>query len=155
MKNAIMTLLLVSGMFLEAQEGERRGHDNPWKSMTPEQVATLESKKMTLALDLSLEQQSKMKSLLTTRAEERKARMEVHQEKKASGSEKPSTEERYTLANERLDKEIAFKKKVSQILNEVQYAEWKKMQRHNRHMTKSKMGKHGKRGERNERGEKK
>lgn len=149
MRNTAMALFLMSGLFLGAQEGERKGNRAHWKAMSPEQVATLQTKKMTLALDLSPEQQEQMKTLFTTKAEERKAQMEARQEQKATNSEKPTTAESYERANGRLDDQIAFKKQVSQILSEEQYAEWEKMQKHKKHRGKGTNGKHGHRKEGN------
>lgn len=146
MKNAAMALFIMSGLFLGAQEGERKGNRADWKSMTPEQVATLQTKKMTLALDLTEAQQTKMKALLATKAEERKAHMASRQERKTAGAEAPSTAERYAMANERLDRQIAFKEEISQILNDAQYIEWEAMQKQKKHRARGKKHQKGKRG---------
>ena len=91
-------------------------------------MATLKTKKMTLALDLSKTQQKKIMDLTIVRLEERKAKMEEQREKgETSKPEKPSSEERFEMINSRLDKQLAHQEQMKQILNNEQYQLWKKI----------------------------
>jgi hypothetical protein len=97
------------------------------KDLSTEQMATLQTKKMTLALDLSEEQQGKMKSLLATNIAARKAKMEARKAKKEN-AEKLSADEKYTLHVARLDAQIAHKQELKTVLTEAQFNKWEKMQ---------------------------
>ena len=123
----MIVALLLSGLTAMAQKEERKDRRDAMKDLTPEQMATLRTKQMTLALDLNEAQQAKLKSLFTSNAAERKSKMEAHKARKENG-EKMTSEERYTLQNERLDHQIAQKKEMKALLTDEQYAKWVKMQ---------------------------
>lgn len=120
-------MLLLAGITATAQKDEMRGRQHAMKDLSPEQIATLQTKKMTLALDLSEAQQTKMKSLLASNAAARKAKMEAHKAQKES-KEKMTSQEKYALQNERLDHKIAQKQEMKALLTEAQYTKWEKMQ---------------------------
>lgn len=106
--------------------------------MTPEQTATLKTKKMTLALDLNDVQQKQIQTLNLENAETRKAAMEKRKAQKENGeSTKPTSDERYAIENGRLDRMIDHKAEMKDILSPEQYAKWEKMAMRN--------GKHRKR----------
>lgn len=130
MKKVVLTMVLLSGFIATAQKGEgHKRHGNAMKDMTPEQVATLQTKKMTLALDLSEAQQEQMQQLNLENAKLRKTKMEERNAQKKEGkSEKPSSEERFEMHSERLDHKLAQQERVKQILTEEQFDQWKKMQ---------------------------
>lgn len=127
MKKLVIVALLLSGMTALAQKEEMKGRQHSMKDLNPEQIATLQTKKMTLALDLTEAQQTKLKSVFMANATERKAKMEARKAQKESGK-KLTSDEKYTMHNERLDHQIAQKKKMKELLNEEQYAKWEKMQ---------------------------
>lgn len=145
MKRAVIVMMLLVGAFAFAQKGER-GERERMKDLSPDQIATIKSKKATLALDLTTTQQTQMKALFVANAKMRKSKMEARKAQKESGETKViSSEERYTIVNERLDHQIAQKEKLNQILSDEQFAKWEKMQ-HRR--GKHKKGK-GNRGNKN------
>ncbi|MFC4097675.1 hypothetical protein [Euzebyella saccharophila] len=130
MKRAILILMCLVGFTAMAQKGER--HQGKGKmDLTPEQIATLQTKKMTLALDLDEKQQKKIMSMNLERAEMRKAKME---ERKAARdndeAKRPTAEEKYVMQNERLDQMIAHKAEMKDILSEEQFQKWEKMRHH-------------------------
>ncbi|MBQ4915802.1 hypothetical protein J8L85_15205 [Maribacter sp. MMG018] len=128
MKKLIMIAVLLTGMTAMAQRHDMKEGRKSAKDLTAEQIATLQTKRMTLALDLTDAQQAKMKTLLTKDAEERKAKMEELKAKRKN-DEKLTAEEKYAMQNERLDKQIAHKKAIKSILSDEQYAKWEKMQK--------------------------
>ncbi len=132
----VILLFAVSGVM--AQKGERGGRAQ-MKDMTPEQIATLQTKKATLALDLTQAQQKQLKSLFIENAKMRKAKMAAKEE--GAERKKPSPEEHYARANERLDHQIAQKAKLKQILSEEQYAKWEQMKKRKGKRGKAKKGK--------------
>tara|TARA_R110000868_G_scaffold196650_2_gene442673 strand:- start:7765 stop:8226 length:462 start_codon:yes stop_codon:yes gene_type:complete len=147
MKKVILIVVALVALQMTAQEkkegpnkerGEKMEH---FKDMTPEEMATLQTKKMTLHLDLNASQQREIQQLNLQNATERKAKMEAHKALKESGKmEKPSKEDRLKMMNEHLDYQIAMKAKMKTILNADQYAKWEKDQEKmkNKHSGKQK-----------------
>jgi len=127
MKKAILAMVLLIGVFAMAQR-EGKSNRGEMKDLTPEQMATLQTKKMTLALDLSEAQQKQIQALNFENAKTRKAKMEERKVKKeADEAKKPTAEERYAMQNARLDARIAQKAKLKEILSQEQYDKWEKM----------------------------
>lgn len=123
-----------------AQEGPKRENHRPEKrhmeQFTPEQMATLETKKLTLALDLSENQQKQVLKFKTEQATKRKAQFEKFKAEKDKGVTF-TQEQRFEMRNKMLDEQIATKNKMKSILNEKQFEEWSKMKKH--HFRKRKM----------------
>ncbi len=148
MKKVIVVLLCMASMSAIAQRGERQQRST-MNDMTPEQAATLKTKKMTLALDLTDAQQKQIQTLNLENANTRKAAMEKRKALKENGeSKKPTSDERYAMKNERLDAMIAHKAEMKDILSPEQYGKWEKMaQRKGKHRKgfhyKEKRQKHG------------
>lgn len=146
MKKIVSITLLLVGLVAFAQE-KRKEHQRTMNDLTPEQMATLQTKKMTLALDLNEAQQKQIQQLNFEQAEQRKAAMEERKKKRVEeDSEKPTSEERYARQLERLDKQIARKADMKKILSQEQYERWEKMMVHKeRRSRKNHRGKHAKR----------
>ncbi|MFD0798669.1 hypothetical protein ACFQZJ_14445 [Maribacter chungangensis] len=125
MKKLALIVLLFSGVYLTAQ-GHSAKH-NGMKDLNPEQIAKLQTKKMTLALDLNQNQQTEIEALLLSNATYRKNKMEEHKAKKEEGN-RPSKEERFAMQNERLDRMIAQKVEMKKILTLEQFEKWEKIQ---------------------------
>jgi len=146
MNKLIVLVVLCIGMtgIAQEKEGLKAMHD-----MTPEQMATLRTKKMVLALDLDEGQQNEMKAIFLENAKARKSKMAERKAAKEEGQiKKPSTEERYAIAEARLDAKIAQKAKVKNILSEDQYSKWEKMHQGKRRGHRAKKGKRGAKKER-------
>ncbi|MEA1785787.1 hypothetical protein U1E44_06770 [Arenibacter sp. GZD96] len=130
MKNLVFTLLFLAAISAVGQENTREGksHTSSHTKMTPEQMAILSTKQMTLALELSKEQQGKVEKLNLENAKLRQSKMEAYKTKKESGETKrPTSEERFAMANSRLDHQIAVQEQMKQILNKDQFEKWKSM----------------------------
>jgi hypothetical protein len=124
MKKVILLVVLMVGFTAMAQKGER-GQKGDYKNMSAEQMATLQTKKMTLYLDLTQAQQTKIQALNLEKAKKRKAQMEARKVQRESGETKTLTsDERFAMKQERLDAAIAHKADLKKILNEEQYAKW-------------------------------
>lgn len=127
MKKILIALLMLASVTAFAQRGEATNRAQK-KSMTAEQMATLKTKKMTLALDLNEAQQSEVKAL---NLEAAKMRMKSRKAQKSPEERKKLTaDERFEMTNKRLDAQIARKEKVKQILTDAQFAKWEKMKNH-------------------------
>jgi hypothetical protein len=109
----------------ELQKDSSRARMEAMKDLTPEEMATLQTKKMTLHLDLTAEQQKEIQALNLEEAKLRKAKMEDHKAMRESGERKAFTkEEKLKMMNDRLDHQIAMKQKMKSILNAEQYTKW-------------------------------
>ncbi|MEN8788610.1 MAG: hypothetical protein ABF293_10295 [Flavobacteriaceae bacterium] len=121
MKTLLISTFLALGMLGYAQHAP---HHKGMKDMSAEQIASLETKKLTLALDLSENQQQKIQELTLDHALKREAKRE---EQKAKDS-KPDADERYDHLSSRLDSKIEMKAKMKEILNKEQFEKWEKLQ---------------------------
>ncbi|RRQ50695.1 hypothetical protein DZC72_09240 [Maribacter algicola] len=146
MRKVVLAALLLVGITAMAQEQNRKEGRRHMADLTPQQMATLQTKRMTLALDLTEDQQSKLQEMFAKNAAERKAKMEAHKARRESG-ESLSDDEKFALQNERLDNQIAHKEEMKAILDDAQYAKWEKI--------RAKRGKHAKGKDRKYRAEKK
>lgn len=148
MKRLVVALaLLVSLGALAQQQHGHRMHKGPKMDMTAEQMATLQTKQMTLALDLTKVQQQKVMTINLDEAKHKKAKWEEIKAKRESGEWKKSTsEERFEMENARLDHQIAHQEKMREVLNDEQYQTWKKLRFAKAHHGKKKMQESGRRG---------
>lgn len=133
MKKLVIIALALFALQVTAQERKRAPQNKErakkMMNLSAEEMATLQTKKMTLHLDLNESQQAKIQKLNLENATKRKAMMEARKAKKESGNtEKPSKEERLAMVNAKLDHQIAMKAKMKTILNDEQYAKWEKLQ---------------------------
>lgn len=132
MKKIVIICVLLAGVSSLAQERDGRSHGrNYLKDMTPEQVATLSSKRLALALDLTEAQRGQVMELQLERVKERRATMEDRKQSEGQGTAL-SPAERYERLNERLDRKLAYKASMKKILSEKQYADWVSMHDRNK-----------------------
>ncbi len=124
MKKVILLVVLMVGFTAMAQKGER-GRKGDFKNMSAEQMATLQTKKMTLDLDLTEVQQNKVKALNLENAKKRKVKMEERKAQKDT-SERPklTSDEQYAMKAERLDAAIVHKAELKKILSNEQFEKW-------------------------------
>ncbi|WP_340064844.1 hypothetical protein [Ascidiimonas aurantiaca] len=131
-----IALFALQGMAQERPERKDRTKEKERRAvlteMTPEQKAILQTKRLTLALDLNENQQSQLLLFTTQQAEER----EKYKASRKAGEGNPaSADDYFERMNRKLDMEIALQQKMKKILNEEQYALWKSQE-------KAKSGRH-------------
>ncbi len=134
MKKIILIALALVTIQMSAQDrkqmhkkGERAER---MQDYTPEEMAELQTKKLTLDLDLSEEQQKQVMALNLESAQERKAMMDKRQDmQKEKEVKSASKEDKLKMKNDMLDKQIAMKAKMKTILNEDQYTKWESLQK--------------------------
>jgi len=132
MKKLFLIALALVTLQVSAQhkkEGHKKGDKmERMNDYTPEQIAELQTKKMTLHLDLNEAQQQKVMALNLQNASDRKAMVEAKKQmtEKSDGQEMPK-EDKLKMKNDMLDKQIAMKQKMKDILDEKQYAKWEEM----------------------------
>ena len=131
---ALITLFTI-GVFAQEQKKERKR-----PKFTAEQIAELQTKKMTLDLELSERQQQQIFEINKQNAIERKQKIAELKTLRAEGK-KPSNDQLFELKKNRLDKQIAHQAAMKKILNEKQFDAWKKTRKHRAQKGKRKMAK--------------
>lgn len=129
------------------QDKEDRHHDRTERldDFTPQQIATLKTKQMTLALDLSESQQKKIQDFNFEEATFRKTKMEERKKERIEGErKKPTKEERFEMMNSKLDHQIKQKQTLKKILTEDQFEKFEASKKKH----KKQNGKKGKKRER-------
>jgi hypothetical protein len=91
-------------------------------NLNPEDVASIQAKRMTLALDLSDNQEKEIAELLTARRTNRKENKVTREDFKAM-----SAEQKLAMKEKQMDERIAIKRAFKKILNDEQYTEFEKM----------------------------
>lgn len=125
-----MALISLQGIAQQERQRENRQENRNerkqnLRDLTPEQAATLQTKKMALHLDLSEAQQKEIYKLNLANAKERQSKMEAVKKMRES-EEKPSKEARYDMMNDRLDNQLAQKKQLKSILTKEQFEKLEK-----------------------------
>ena len=134
MKNLLLMLVILISLpnVITAQNTQRQNQSVNGRGMadyTPEEAATLQTKRMILLLDLSEKQQAQVQKLFLENATQRQAMREANQAKRQTDQgNKPSKEERFAMQNKKLDHQIAMKAKMKDILTEEQFAKWEQVQ---------------------------
>ncbi|NDV44153.1 hypothetical protein [Flagellimonas sediminis] len=142
----VLVMLTTLGVMAQKNDGLRMPKDLRM-DMTAEEMATLKTKHMALALDLTKAQQDKVMRLNLEEAKLRKAKWDEMQALRESGEwKKPTPEEKFERENDRLDQQIAFQAKMKEVLNEDQYQSWKDMRKHKARHGGKKMQERGRRG---------
>lgn len=146
MKKFLTVLVLVVAVSFQTNAQERKRMQKGKQDLSAAQMATLNSKKMTLSLDLTTAQEKQVFKLLEKNAQDRINMREEHQ-KMRSNNETPSEEDRYNAQVAQLDKQIALKSEMKKILNDTQYEKWSKQMGQKMKQMKQQRGKksHGKR----------
>lgn len=129
MKKLTQVLLIAIAFVFTTQAQQQRKERKPQLSV--EQHTDLALKKLTLALDLSEKQQNQIQPLLKSQAEKRMQMMEKRKEMRKNNT-KPTAEEMYKAQADRLDDQIAMKKKMKTILNETQFEKFEKIEKDRR-----------------------
>ncbi len=146
-KMLVAVALSVGAMAFAQRDGHRGQRGEFYQDLTVEQMATLKTKKMTLALDLSKKQQEAIFEFNLANAELRKEKMEERKAKREAGERsRPTAEERYSMENARLDQMIAQQQELKKILTDEQFDQWKKMKMHKHAHHKRNRQKEGRRG---------
>jgi protein CpxP len=116
MKNLILVIALTLSSLTFAQN--RNGSE-----MSPEQQAEIQTKRLTLDLDLNSNQQKEVKAIILEQAKKREA-LKVEMKAKREKGEKLSADERYEKQSDRLDDQIEFKAKLKKVLTADQMKKW-------------------------------
>lgn len=132
MKNLLMIAIAFLTINATAQENNQKkamtAKKEMQQSMTPEQTAELQTKKMTLHLDLTDKQQVQVQQILLDEAKQRDSKREAKQAQQAKVADaKVSQDEKLKMQNDRLDHQIEFKRKMKTVLDPEQYKKFEEM----------------------------
>jgi hypothetical protein len=151
MKKAMLFCALLIGFGVHAQHHAREHtqRTDAQKQLAPEERATIQSKRMTLALGLDETQQDQVAALLKKHLDARIA-LRSKRESEGNTEQMKDPEKRYARMNAHLDREIAFQKELRSILSESQFDKWqvqreRTMAKHQRHKRQREMPKHTRR----------
>lgn len=117
----MMIAIALIAMTATAQRG---GGERGMKDVSAEDQATLQTKKLTLALALNESQSKKVYQINLAQANDRKAKMEA---RKKGDKKELTSEKRVQRRNEILDARITTQNKMKNILTEDQFTQWRKM----------------------------
>ena len=132
MKKLVVTAILLVGFLTFAQEksvekGERKARMEKRESLTPDQQAELQVKRMTLDLDLNTKQQADVKKIVLEQTKKREAKKAEWKANKDAGKSL-SKDEKFAMKNQMLDEQIAMKAEMKKILTADQFAKWEEKQ---------------------------
>lgn len=134
----ITIIVLLISLNINAQQ--KKQSQKKGSEFTTEQKATLGTKKMTLAFDLTDAQQKQVYNLMKQNIEERETAMAKMKAQKQEGIELTS-EQKFKMQYDRLDKQIAHKAQMKSILTKDQYEKWElEMKQKNKQGNSSKRG---------------
>ena len=136
-----MIALLLCVASLSAQPNKNKKEH---LKFSPEQLAEIRTKQMTLHLELTNNQQQQLKVLLKEQAILRKGQKEKRVALRKN-EVKLNTDQKYQLVIERLDTQLAFQDDIKKVLNEKQFETWKKGKGHRMQKKKQRKGMHHKR----------
>lgn len=126
-----LALISIQGIAQEERK-ERPNRENRMhriSDLTPEEAANLQTKKMTLHLDLNEKQQKEIYAINLENGNKRKEMMAAFKVKKANATKvKPTKEVRLSMENAKLDHQITMKAKMKSILNSDQFKKWEESQ---------------------------
>ncbi|HBI01692.1 MAG TPA: hypothetical protein DDY18_08730 [Flavobacterium sp.] len=111
----------------QVQKADRKAKMENRESLSPDQQAELQVKKMTLNLDLNANQQAEVKKILLNQAKKREAKKAEWKANKEAGKSL-SKDEKFAMKNQMLDEQIAMKAEMKKILTADQFAKWEAKQ---------------------------
>lgn len=133
MKNALIIFMVLAAFGMTAQNKslEKKGHRKEMKSnLTPEERVDFKLKKMTAALDLNTDQQAKMKQLFLEKGNDKSG---MHKNRKEM-----TDEQREEAKKAMVDRRVAYKNQMKEILTEDQMIKWEGMQSERRNKSNAK-----------------
>lgn len=133
MKTIIVTVALVFTSLTFAQKGEMKR-----ERMKPEEKIEKQLEKMTSELNLTDEQQQKIKPLLEAQSKNREAKKEEMKDLKANG-EKLSPEDRLKMREEMKENQSEMKNNLAKILSAEQMEKWENHQNERKEKMKERL----------------
>lgn len=133
MKKAMIILMALTTFAITAQnksEDRKENRSQLRENLTPEQRAELHTKKMTLDLNLNETQQAQINQLLL--------KMHNNRPERTKNRKEMTDAQKLEAKNVMLDRRIAMKKEMKQILTEEQFTKWENRKQHQERRFKNK-----------------
>lgn len=131
MKKLVMILIAIATLQASAQEQKREHKQQRMENRTPyapEEIAQLQAKRMTITLDLNEEQQKQMSAVILEQAKRRESKREAYIKSKTKSETKTrSKDERFQMANNKLDEKIEMQRTMKTVLAPEQYEKWREI----------------------------
>ena len=120
----ILILMLSISAFAQDRKQERKqDHKMDKVEMSADEMATIRTKKMALKLDLTADQQARLKTLFTEEANYKKTTMAQHREMKKDTA--LWNKNKFAIQNAKLDHQKEMQDKIRAILTPAQFEIWK------------------------------
>jgi protein CpxP len=108
-------------------EKDQKERTQQVQDFSPEEIATLQTKRMALELGLNEAQQKQIQTIHLEQAKARKTEMEARKKMRDGSKEvKLSKGERFNRVNSQLDEKLATKTKMKSILTKEQFEKWER-----------------------------
>ncbi len=151
MKNLLLIALALFTLNAVAQNQKtdrpnRKADAKMMNQMTPNERADLQTKKLTLKLDLSDAQQEKVHAIILKQATTNENKRKAWKSSKANDNVKTSKDEVLKMRNERLDQQIQMKRDMKAILTAEQYEKFEKIKSMHQNNRSNRNGRFQKRG---------
>ena len=119
----LILMLSISAFAQDRKQDRKQDHKMDKVEMSADEMATLRTKKMALKLDLTEDQQARLKTLFTEQATYQKAMMAQHREMKKDTA--LWNKNKFAIQNARLDHQKEMQDKIRTILTPEQFETWK------------------------------
>ena len=135
MSIAIIALVTISSFAQKEQRSRKH------TKLTVEQQAELQTKHMTLQLDLSENQQKELFAFNKKNAVERQQKMDARKAVPKSQRKELTSDQLFEQKNKRLDAQIAHQNELKKILSDTQFETWQKTKKQKKHQAKKRINK--------------
>lgn len=151
MRNLLLIAMALFTLNAATQEQKtkrlnRTADSEMMKQRTPNERAGLQTKRLTLKLDLSDAQQEKVNAIILKQATANENNRKAWQTSNADDNAKLSKDEVLKMRNERLDQKIEMKRAMKAILSAEQYEKFEKIQSMHLNKRSKRNGRFQKRG---------
>lgn len=119
----LILMLSISAFAQDKKQDRKQDHKMDKVEMSADEMATLRTKKMALKLDLTQDQQDRLKTLFTEEANYKKTTMAQHREMRKDTA--MWNKNKFAIQNARLDHQKEMQDKIRAILTPEQYETWK------------------------------
>jgi protein CpxP len=131
MKTWILAIVMMTGVVMNAQQGERKtdrmAHNKErHEQLTPQQRTELKAKQLTLALSLTDKQQKEVQQLILDRETKKQEFVAQRKANKEAGKEL-TADERFAMKSKMLDGQIAMQREMKKILTQEQFEKFEKI----------------------------
>ena len=119
----LILMLSISALAQDRKQDIKQDHKMDKVEMSADEMATLGTKKMALKLDLTADQQARLKTFFTEQATYQKTMKAQHREMKKDTA--TWNKNKFAIQNARLDHQKEMQDKIRAILTPEQFETWK------------------------------